>query len=70
MIDAHARLDDRLAEEARTLIADSVTRSALGGALAGAVLAAAAGVTGQGTTVRLLAAIVPTVAAALVWLLA
>ena len=65
MIDAPARLDDRLAKEARTLIADSVTRSALGGALTGAVLAAAAGVTGQGTTVRLLAAIVPTVAAAL-----
>ncbi len=65
MIDARARLDDRLAEEARTLIADSVTSSALGGALAGAVLATAAGVAGQGTTVRLLAATAPTVAAAL-----
>ena len=66
MIDAPARLDDRLAEEARALVADSATRSALVGALAGAVLAAATGVAGQGATVRLLAAVAPTVAAALV----
>jgi hypothetical protein len=65
VIDARARLDDRLAKEARTLIGDSVTRSALGGALTGVVLAAAAGVAGQGTAVRLLAATAPTVAAAL-----
>ena len=66
MIDAPARLDARLADEARALVADSVTRSALVGALAGAVLAAAAGVTGQGATIRFLAAVAPTVAAALV----